>query len=434
MPHWQWAWCAEIDPFARAVLRARHPHCPNLGDVAAPDFAEKASAIARPDVIVFGSPCQSFSIAGRRLGLDDPRGNLALLALRILARIAPAWFVFENVPGLLSLDDGKAFEIFLKTVDELRYYVAWASLDAQHFGVAQRRERLFVVGHSGDWRYPAAILFEQEGVCGHSPPRRTSRQGVARDTAPSLTNSGRGVERCGDSRGQDPLVVAVDVRNCALDNDIAHTLQSAGTPISENSMPHVVAFGHNNTSGAVDTAGACSAHGGPHGRLDFETETFVVDIAPTLESRDNQTGGYRPPGHDIDTCDSLIVADPIQANEARTYSNSGNNPRLHNVIAFAENNRAEVRLENGDGGIAALNSGGGKPGQGYPAVAAASMMRRLTPRECERLQGFPDDFTLVRYRGKPAADGPRYRALGNAMAVPVIRWILQRIEYLETMK
>jgi DNA (cytosine-5)-methyltransferase 1 len=130
MPHWQWLWHAEIEKFPNAVMAARHPNSINLGDVNAPDFIERAEAAGRPDVIVFGSPCQSFSVAGRRLGLDDPRGNLALIALGIIARLKPSGFIFENVPGLLSSDGGRDWGIFLRTVDDIGYRGAWAVLDA----------------------------------------------------------------------------------------------------------------------------------------------------------------------------------------------------------------------------------------------------------------------------------------------------------------
>jgi DNA (cytosine-5)-methyltransferase 1 len=500
MPHWNWLWHAEIEKFPNAVMAHHHPQSTNLGDVNGKRFVERAEERGRPDVLVFGSPCQSFSVAGRRLGLDDPRGNLALVALGIVARLKPGWFVFENVPGLLSSDKGRDWGLFLRTVDELGYAGAWASLDAQFFGLAQRRERLFFVGSSGDWRGPAAVLFEPESVCGHSPPSRAQRERVA-PTVEARANGG------GGGWGTDFL---------------------AGGGLTE-----------------------------------------VADIAWALQERDSK-------GVDSDTKDghliiAPVVSDPIQANESRTYSLAGNNPRPRNIVAtpileagartgrvgheerdgigigepndpmftlqgskqhavaFAENQRAEVRTADT---VGALNNGGGKPGQGYPAVCfkpshytrdkdgapsdvtpplskeadkgdqeavvfqtriarngrgqpsevvpalngadagttsdmrpcvfktdqepeshgdlcptlqqpspsgggqqhavmAASTIRRLTPRECERLQGFPDDYTLVSYRGKPAADGPRYKALGNSMAVPVVRWILSRIEAIE---
>ncbi len=250
MPHWQWAWCAEIEKFPSAVLAERHPHCPNLGDVTAHDFATRASAIARPDVLVFGSPCQSFSVAGKRLGLDDPRGNLALTALRVVGELRPRWFVFENVPGLLSSAGGEDFEVFLQ---------------------------------------------------------------AGQNTAPTIsarTTAGGGLGTDFDCDGGLTVAKAVPARPWASHREDSDTL-----------VP--VAYGGNNTSGA---------------------------------------------------------------------------------------------------------QGGGKPGQSYPAAMVGSAVRRLTPTECERLQGFTDGYTLVEYRGKPAADGPRYKALGNAMAVPCVRWILSRIE------
>ena len=179
MPNWHWPWHAEIDKFANAVMAKRHPGSLNLGDVSEPAFVERAKKAGRPACLVFGSPCQSFSVAGSRLGLDDPRGNLALVALGIVARLEPDWFVFENVPGLMSSADGRDFGLFLRTVDELGYSGAWSVLDAQWFGVAQRRERVFFVGHAGNWRGPAAVLLEPESMRGDSPPRRTSGERVA---------------------------------------------------------------------------------------------------------------------------------------------------------------------------------------------------------------------------------------------------------------
>jgi DNA (cytosine-5)-methyltransferase 1 len=179
-PDIDWRWCAEIDPFASAVHQARFPGIKNLGDVEKID----AGAVEPVDVVVFGSPCQSFSVAGRRLGLDDPRGNLALVALRLVERLRPRWFLFENVPGLLSSDEGRDFGTFLAAVGECGYGWAYRVLDAQYFGVPQRRRRLFVVGRLGDWRSAAAVLFEPQSLRGDSAPRREKGEGVA----PSLSS------------------------------------------------------------------------------------------------------------------------------------------------------------------------------------------------------------------------------------------------------
>jgi len=385
MPHWHWAWCAEIAPFPCAVLAARHPQCPNLGDVTNADFVERALAIAKPDVVCFGSPCQDFSVAGRRLGLDGVRGNLSLLALAVVERIRPRWFVFENVPGLLSnwsgAEDGpheagaewdtvenSDFAAFLGSVDELGYSLAWTVLDAQYFALAQRRERLFAVGHIGDWPHPAAILLECESMFGDSPTRAPAGQ----DVAGAL---GAGSARSGERVG----------RREAAANHL------------------ITAYGGSNTTGPIDVATACRAKGGT-GHGDFESETFVLGPNDT--------------------------ADPISSNEGRTYTHEGeNNFRLHNVVAFdtTQITSPDNRCQPKDGDPCHP-----LPSHGHaPALATLSAIRRLTPRECERLQGFPDDYTLVTYRKRPAADGPRYKALGNAMPVPVMRWMLARIEEMD---
>ena len=367
MPGWQWLWHAEIDKFANAVMAKHHPRSLNLGDVSGPAFIERAEKAGRPACLVFGSPCQSFSVAGRRLGLDYPRGNLALVALGIVARLKPDWFVFENVPGLLSSDGGRDWGIFLRTVDELGYCGAWAVLDAQWFGLAQRRERVFFVGHARNWRGPAAVLFEPEGLRGDSPPRRQAGERIA-PTLDARTDGG------GAGWGTNFL-----------------------------------------------------ADGGM---------TVAPDIAWALQERDHK-------GVDSDTKDGhlIVVADPVCANEGRTYTHEGsNNFRLRNVVPVLEAGARAGREghEAKDGlGIGAdgdpMFSLQGKQQHAVafnsdPLSAPGSAVRRLTPRECERLQGFPDDYTQVSYRGKPAADGPRFKALGNSMAVPVVRWILSRIE------
>jgi DNA (cytosine-5)-methyltransferase 1 len=382
---------------------------------------------------------------------------LALVALGIVARLKPRWFVFENVPGLMSSDEGRDFGAFLGLVDELGYSACWSRLDAQHFGVAQRRERVFVVGHLGDWRGPAAVLLEPEGLRGHHPPSRQKGERVAPtiearanaggagwgtdfmtgggivDAAPDLAWALQ--ER--DAKGSDSstkdghLIVAADLRNGAV-GDLAHSLQSGGKDGERgrciNAIPHIVA----------GTLGQRS-----------------VDHTSGLKNESE-----------------FLVADPISANEGKTYTHKGkNNFRLHNVvphaIGFTQNSRSEVREIGGDGSIVgAVAADAGAQQQNYvaafqtriarygrgqpeeivpslngsdagatsdmrPCVATPSAVRRLTPTECERLQGFPDHYTQVKFRGKAAADGPRYRALGNSMAVPVIGWILNRIEMLE---
>lgn len=372
---WEAAAFSEIEAFPRAVLTHHYPEVPLHGDfttIGADDYG----AI---DLLVGGTPCQSFSIAGLRGGLADDRGNLALEFLRLADRKRPRWVVWENVPGVLSIDAGRAFGSILGGMGELGYGFAYRVLDAQHFGVPQRRRRVFAVGYLGDWRRAAAVLLERHSLSGHPAPRKDEIQAVA-----ALTSSGVGT--------------------CGADDNQAQ----AGHLIAQ-------AFGGNDTRGPIDVATALNSHGGPHGRQDFESETFVLmergrDGVPNLEWRNDGTAN--------------AILTP---NGGRGGLGVG---AVCTPVAF--DCKASGQNGFGVGSIAAtLRSMGRKDshtnGGGHSSVQYGSTVRRLTPRECERLQGFPDDYTLIPYRGKPAADGPRYKALGNSMAVPVMRWIGERI-------
>jgi DNA (cytosine-5)-methyltransferase 1 len=525
MPGWRWRGHAESEPFPSAGMAARHPGSINLGDVTAPDFVEQALDAGRPDIVVFGSPCQSFSVAGKRLGLADPRGNLALTALALVQRIRPRWICFENVPGLLSSDKGRDFDAFLSTVAECGYLGCWRVLDAKFTGVPQRRRRIFFVGYLGDWRPAAAVLSLLEGMSGHPAQGDEAGQEVAGSLGAGSRRSGGRVGRREAAAGH---VVGATVGSYGGGlgelSDISPSLQASGGEDQRGIRnPLVMAFGGNNTAGPIDSATACNAHGGPHGRLDFESETFVV--APPItgnpygdhESREGLlvTHSLRADGFDaseestgrgtplvpvacikgaaigrephngpqfgevltdgtsftlntIDrhatafSCkDSGLDADDL-APTLRAMPHGGSHANAGGQVAVAMNLRgraggampecddlASVRAASGGSSRSYVatgktyqgdrligeddvwptlpsqtaNNGGGGGGAIYgPAV------RRLTPRECERLQGFPDDFTAISYRGKPAADGPRYRSLGNSMAVPCIRWILERVE------
>jgi DNA (cytosine-5)-methyltransferase 1 len=182
-PDLDWRWCAEIDPFACAVLAQRFPQQRNLGDVTEID----PDKIEPVDLVVFGSPCQSFSVAGKRDGMADARGNLVWTALDIIAGVQPAWIVFENVPGLLSSGGGRDFGAILGALGDIGYGLSYRVLDAQFFGVPQRRRRLFIVGCLGDWRPAAAVLFEQQSLRRDPAPRPQARQDV---TGPVAANSG----------------------------------------------------------------------------------------------------------------------------------------------------------------------------------------------------------------------------------------------------
>jgi DNA (cytosine-5)-methyltransferase 1 len=385
---WKCQFAAEIDVFPSAVHAHRFPGVPNYGDIT--KFKEWPEQSI--DILVGGTPCQSFSVAGLRKGLADPRGNLMLTFLAITGRYAPTWVVWENVPGVLSIDGGRAFGAFLGGLAELGYGFAYRVLDAQFFGVAQRRRRVFVVGCAGgQWQRAAAVLFERESLCGNPAPRRETRERLA-PTISARTKGGGGLGTDADLDG-------------AL---ITHSLRADGFDASEDSTargtPVVAAFGGDNCSGPIEIATACRAHGSFHG--DFETETMLA-----FSSKDHGADA----GHTAPT----LRAAPHD----KSHANSGAPP----AIAFKPNQGAKSRTLGASEHVApTLESAMG--GNNKPAVQQGYAVRRLTPTECERLQGFPDGWTAIQYRGKPAADGPRYKALGNSMAVPVLKWIGQRIE------
>lgn len=392
---WKPAWFSEIEPFPSAVLAHHWPEVTNLGDMTKIADAVRAGDVEAPDVLVGGTPCQAFSIAGLREGLSDDRGQLTLSYVELANAIdakrrergePEAIIVWENVPGVLSSKDN-AFGCFLAGLagesSELQpaggkwthagcvsgpeRVIAWRVLDAQFFGVAQRRRRVFVVASARKGFDPSAVLFELDSVRRDSAPRRETQKAVAALTA-------RGVGTCG-----------------ADDNQA-----QAG---------HLIAFGGGNTAGHIDVATSCTAHGI---RLDFDTETIAVhgtqdpdtnrELAHTLGRNNGQ--------------ENAIVTEPF------TLAIRGR----------SEGSTVEVR--NDGTANALLTPNGGRAGMGVGAIGWGMQVRRLTPIECERLQGFPDNHTLIGWRGKDAdecPDGPRYKAIGNSMAVPVMRWIGERI-------
>lgn len=334
---WRAAFLSEIEPFPCAVLAHHYPDTPNLGDMTR--FMEWPDASI--DVLVGGTPCQSFSVAGLRKGLDDPRGNLMLTYGSIAQRYRPEWLVWENVPGVLSSNGGRDFGAFLGMLEELGYGFAYRVLDAQFCGVPQRRRRVFVVGCLGGWQRAAAVLFERASLRGDSPPSREAGQGAAGTLAASA----------GGSDEND----AADGRLIAWPAAVACTLNAAFG--SKQGLEDQHALGGGNCS-SLPRVSLC-LNAGAMGRLDAESETLI----PTFG------GGF-------DVAHSL----------------------------------------RGEGFDAS------EEGTGWDIA-----VRRLTPTECERLQGFPDGYTDIRLRNKPTPDGPRYKALGNSMAVPCMRWIGERI-------
>lgn len=334
---WQAAWFSEMDKFPTAVLAHHYPNVKNHGDFTTITAASGGGI----DLLVGGTPCQAFSIAGKRAGLDDPRGNLTMEYLRLAERLRPRWIVWENVPGVLSIDGGRTFGAFLGTLGKLGYGFAYRVLDAKNFGVPQRRRRVFVVANLGDWRYSAAVLFERESLRGDSAKGRQERQELA-GTLKGGSGS-RGYPDPSDGNGGGLIVAQHRDEGLSSTGRVAH----------------------------------CLLAGGMH-RTDFETQTLIA-----FSCKDSGLDA----GHLSPTLRAM--------NHSGSHANAG--------------------------------------GQIAVASIPPSRVRRLTPTECERLQGFPDGYTQVPYRNKSAADGPRYKALGNSMAVPVMRWIGNRIDYVDAL-
>ena len=522
---------AEIAPFPRAVLQHRFPNVP-LRD----DFTALIEAPPLVDILTGGTPCQAFSVAGRRLSLEDARGNLTLAfvllfdaidAARRDAGLKPAVCLWENVPGVLSTKDN-AFGCFLGAlagndspleppakgkwsksglvVGPTRK-VAWRVTDSQFFGLAQRRRRLFVVAGSGDGFDPSKVLFEPEGVQRHTPPSRSQGKAVAALTAngvgtcgaddnqgqaghliaeilasagplpfdtTQLTNSlNRSDPQPGDpchplaAQAHPPAIAYVveqepeediypprlarwmadhasigadeddyevlfgdpygDVRasiqapSWELDDgpleaycpELAPTItanyfKNGGIPAGKDCVPTgliatqaAVAFGGNNTSGPIEVATALSAHGGACGRMDFESETFLVETQ----------------------CVTGSITHALKA-EGADASEDGTGRGNPIIPVHAFDARQSDVIQYGDL-TGPLDTDGHSVG-----LQQGLAVRRLTPMECERLQGLPDNFTMIPWKRKApedCPDGPRYKAIGNGWAIPNIRWIARRL-------
>ncbi|OXI45839.1 DNA (cytosine-5-)-methyltransferase [Burkholderia sp. AU17457] len=391
---WETAFVSEIEPFPSAVLAHHYPTVPNLGDMT--QFKEWPDAAI--DLLVGGTPCQSFSVAGLRKGLADPRGNLMLTYLAIAKRYAPRWLVWENVPGVLSSNGGRDFGTFLGGLAELGYGFAYRILDAQFFGVAQRRRRVFVVGCLGDWRRAAAVLFERESLLGHPAPSRETWQRVAGTIAPGAHPGGH--------NGQDDdgkFLIAHALRGEGFDASEDGT--GRGTPLIP-CQPYTLAIRGRDDGNVLEyrqdgTANAILTPNGGRGGIGIGAIAFDTTQITSPTNRSNPRPG--DPCHPI-ASGARAPAVGLNWQAAGKQTTLGGSPVSSALVK-----------------------------EQIPGVQIGSAVRRLTPRECERLQGFPDDYTLITVRGKPAADGPRYKALGNSMARPVMYWIGKRIQLVESL-
>ena len=370
---WQPVAFSEIEKFPCSALAHHYPDVPNWGDMT--KFKEWPDA--NVNVLVGGTPCQSFSVAGLRKGLADPRGNLMLTYLAIAAKYSPEWLVWENVPGVLSSNGGRDFASLLRGMGQLGYGFAYRILDAQYFGVPQRRRRVFVVGCAGGWQRAAAVLFERHSLQRHTAPRREAGQRVAKTVTASLGTGSADYDT-------KELIGGIDYEN----------------------------NGHGPT--------------GPTGPLLKGSPTGGGRPLPAIVQAHRQVafGEYV----NDDTASAMKMRDYKDATDLVTHSLRG--------TLEAVNPTAVVAAFKGNQGSAAGSIGYSEHvaptlSSSTPTLMQTMQVRRLTPRECERLQGFPDDYTLVPHNGKIAADGPRYKALGNSMAVPVMAWIGKRIQQVE---
>ena len=361
---WKPVGFSEIEKFPSQVLAHHYPTVTNFGDMTKYKEWNLNDSIG---LLVGGTPCQSFSVAGLRKGLDDPRGNLALTYVGILDKFRPKWCIWENVPGVLSSGGGRDFGSFLGALGEIGYGWAYRVLDAQNFGVAQRRRRVFVVGCLGDWKPAAEVLFEPESLSGNIKQSRKAGENVA-----GYVESSFGQYR---------------------EDVIAGTAKASGGVMGGGSETFVV--------GALDRecGGQKLSHQSINSGHIFATYEWhnqdsrikPVDIAATL----NCNAGGRE-GH-------------LVQNVSYALQGAGSTSQNTNGSGYKEEQSFTLNVTDVHG------------------VSNNMAVRRLTPVECERLQGFPDNYTNI----PKAADGNRYKALGNSMAVPVMRWIGERINQYE---
>ena len=396
---------SEIEPFPCAILKHRFPNTPNYGSLT--EYQSWPIEPGAIDLLVGGTPCQSFSVAGLRKGLTDPRGNLALVFLGLADKLKPRWIVWENVPGVLSSGGGRDFGSFLGALVELGYGFAYRVLDAQYVGgpraVPQRRRRVFVVACLGDWRAAAEVLSLREGLRGYLETGNKKRKSPTADAGASVDAGGQGVAYRKSKRAcsttDNETWVPADASNTLNNFDLGdtRTTHAVVQPVAwtQNQREEVRLLG--------DKVGAIALPGTHQTNYIAEpVHQMPGSVAPTI-------GASGPP-----------------------YSRTGNERVEAEALAVTtvmENSRRDaIRIY--EGTSPTLQSFMGTGGCNVPMVQPAMAVRRLTPVECERLQGFPDNWSRISWRGKPVEqcpDGPRYKACCNSMAVPVMRWIGERI-------
>ena len=421
------AWLAEIEPFPCALLAHHYPDVPNLGDMTTIAARVASGEVEAPDLFCGGTPCQAFSVAGLRNSLDDARGNLSLVFCeianavddaRLVRGLEPAIIFWENVPGVLNTKDN-AFGCFLAglageddpitcadgkwstagVVVGQKRTVAWRVLDAQYFGVAQRRRRVFVVASARAGFDTAEVLFEFDGVRRDIAPSREARESVAGTITKCAFSGGAGGRPEGAAGNHFVPVVKewpAEIA-CTLDTHFGDKQGLEDQHVNAGCPLFVPCLPFDTTQITSPANGSNPKAGDPCHPL--AAQAHVPSIAYGIRTANTSSNGWGIQEEATHTLDGAMgVAIAFEANMSMQQPTTNG---LHPTLT--RRTHASVCL---------------------PPM----QVRRLTPRECERLQGFPDDYTLVPNRGKPAADGPRYKALGNSWAVPVVRWIGERIK------
>lgn len=458
---WEAAWLSEIEPFPAAVLKHHYPEVPNFGDMTTLPERIRSGEVEAPDVFCGGTPCQAFSVAGLRRSLDDARGNLSLTFCEIADAIddircargdEPTIIFWENVPGVLSTKDN-AFGCFLAglagedqplvpsgnkwthagVVLGPKRAIAWRVLDAQYFGLAQRRRRVFVVASARDGFNPAKIIFEQQGVRRDFAPSRATGKAIA----PTVT-SGPPFSRAGNDRVEAEAMVVQPVtydffnitapvnRQNRNPGDPCHTLARANAEHAVLMQPIAI-------QGCRGVEKAQNGRGWNDDGVAYTVDTHATQgvmqpVAVAQPVAEPYTLAIRGRGdsHNLEYRQDGTANALLTPNGGRGGVGVG---AIAQPVAFDSYNLCETgditqTLKSPQGGVT----------ESIGAVRTAMQVRRLTLVECERLMGFPDGYSAIPWRGKPASDcpdGPRYKALGNSWAVPVVRWIGRRINMVD---
>lgn len=360
---WDAVFSSEIAPFPCKVLKHHYPNTPNIGDMTKINGKEYTGTI---DVICAGTPCQSFSVAGLRAGLDDDRGNLSFEFCRLVGEIRPKWFVWENVPGVLSSNKGRDFGAIIGAMVQLGYGIAYRILDAKYFGVPQQRRRVFVVGHSsGDWRKSAQVLFEQTGGGGHTTEGASKKKEITAYTPSGFGGYSNGVgtlkKNGGDLGGGSETLVVWPPK-------IAPTLTHSYGRLQGQDNQHI-----DGGAGLFTFQPKATVSQGVH---------LKKDAFQTLDK-------------------SKVAAVMIPVSWIGRKDENGSNSSV---------NELSQTLTKSD----------------VHAICDGYTVRRITPLEAGRLQGFPDNYTKI--FGDKTPDQPQYEAYGNSMCVNVMKWICERIQ------